>query len=96
LKENDLSNNLKNTLIGYTYENSTRGHIAANIIVLISEAPISLYHSYVKSGYEPLKGKKLRYVSFVFALVNNNKIAVLKNYATKILYLIALVYSLSV
>ena len=55
-----------------------------------------MYHPNVRSGKIPLKGKNARNVCYVFALVNSRRIAVLKNYVTKILVIIALVYVLSV
>jgi hypothetical protein len=83
---------LKKILIPKKPKYSTIGIKAAVSIVIVKEAPISLYHSYVKSVYYPLlnKGIQKSMLYLKFAFPKRRRIAVLKNYATKILVIITL------
>jgi len=74
-----LSRNLKANFIEKAMPNSITGKIAAVVIVVMKDEPISLYHSKLRSLYIPLKGRKPSPASSVLALVRIRRIAVLKN-----------------
>jgi hypothetical protein len=87
-----LSKSLKRDLRLKDMKNSMIGNTETVSIVVTREDPMSLYHSWVRSGYRPVLKRgtqyKIDYLKLAFA--RRSRMAVLKNCAMKMLVMMAL------